>query len=166
MSTVEAHDDRPEIISQRAAELAQLAQHNAQELRRNAKRWRLLGVAFSLGAAGLAATAGATGLSDVLSKEFIAYLAIGAAVVTAINSGLGATSTAEAEQKAALDFFELETSTNNWRELRLPDESVDSASEKLESLIKQLNEALGLTAAAAYYLAKRDKRALEPGPHD
>jgi hypothetical protein len=153
-----------QLISTRVRELAVLAGHNARGLRKKAKVWRRVGMWASLVAVGLAAAAGATGLSDVLSKELVAYLAIASAVLTAINSGLGATSTAEAEQKAAFDFFVLQSDADMWRELHLPSEPIPDAKKKLEELLKQRNEALELSAAASYYLAKRDKAQLDSVP--
>jgi hypothetical protein len=146
------------IIARRTRELAELCEQNSRRLRQKAGTWRIIGVSTSLIAAGLAASAGATGLSDVLSKEAIAYLAISSAVLTAINSGLGATSTAETEQKAAHDFFELQTDADDWRELRLAGESTPDAVGKLDAFVKRRNEILAVTAASIYYLTKRDAR--------
>jgi hypothetical protein len=145
-------------VAKRLTDLVALSKHNAVLLVKKARTWRVIGVALGLVAAGLAAAAGATGLAETLSKESVAYLALASAVVTALNSGLGAIGTAEVEQKAALEFRKLEDDADLWQELHLPTTASADAIAKLEEFVKRRNDILATTTACAYYLARRDGR--------
>jgi len=159
MSTT-PEDEARERIAERLRDLADLSKVNAHRLLAKARLWRVVGVLLGLLAASLAAGAGATGLSESLSKETIAYLALASAVITALNSGLGASATAEVEQKAALAFRTLQDDVDTWRELHLPAAPQTEAVAKLDGFLARRNETLALTTACSYYIGRRDGRKL------
>jgi hypothetical protein len=144
-------DSAKATIRERITTLVHLANYNAHKLERKARRWRAVAVAFSLAAATLAAAAGATGLSETLSKETIAYLALAAAVCTALNAALGAPAMSEIEQKATAEFAALASEAANWRDLELPHATREQAVAKLEGFDKRSNEVLRLTTACEYF---------------
>jgi hypothetical protein len=131
-----------------------------------ARRWRVLATSLNVLAAALAAGAGATGLSDALTKGEIGLLALASAIVAAVNLGLGAGKVADDERRAVGALITLRAEVDSWAHLDLENVSISDAATKLNGFTSRLNDALALTLASRYVLGRQDRDSLarEPSP--
>jgi hypothetical protein len=163
-----AEDNAKAFIFDRLSQVDVVCFENIELLVPKARRWRRVAVGLTVLAAALAAAAGATGLSDALTKTEIGLLGLASAIVAAVNLGLGAGAVAEDEQKAVQALITLRADVDSWVNLDLEDATVADARIKYTGFIARLHAALSLTYASKYLIGRRDQESLscptEPDP--
>jgi hypothetical protein len=151
---MDADAGRRDEIRKELERIEESAISSAQTQFSSSKQWRAINLALGTIAAALAAIAGAAGLTDVLSIDNAAIVALASAALTAVMTTLNASQRADQSQSSANAYLALAGDARVVRTVDLPYVPVDEARARLDELAGRRN-AISETAPVAAFLAYR-----------
>ncbi|HWZ65389.1 MAG TPA: SLATT domain-containing protein [Patescibacteria group bacterium] len=158
-STSDSESTRREAMRKEAKRIHESAVHSAQNQFEYSRTWRSVDRWLGSFAALLAAIAGAGGLSQVFSAQWVGLIALAAAGMGAVATSLGAPKTKTLAHASANAYLALQQDCRNFIEVDLDYVSTGEARETLAKLIarhQELNATAEIPSKRAREKAKKN----------